>query len=58
MDKLIEQGVFREIQAREIGSLNGEPIECSTLTDEPVIKANKYGRNSNDNKIIKLPADK
>lgn len=37
--KLIECGALREIQHREIGGENGEPIDCSTLEDEPVIVA-------------------
>ena len=37
---LIEKGMFREVQAREKGNSNGEPIDCSTLGDKPVIKAN------------------
>lgn len=37
--KLIERGTFREIQHREIGGENGEPIDCFTLEDEPVIVA-------------------
>lgn len=36
----IEKGMFREVQARENGNSNGEPTDCSTLEDEPVIKAN------------------
>ena len=37
--KSIEREAFREAQSQEIGGGNGEPIECSTLEDEPVIKA-------------------
>ena len=37
--KSIEREAFREAQSREIGGLNGEPIDCSTLEDEPVIVA-------------------
>lgn len=37
--KSIEQGAFKEVQAHEIGDSNGEPIDCSTLKDKPVIKA-------------------
>jgi hypothetical protein len=37
--KLIERGTFREIQSRETGDRNGEPVDCSTLEDEPVIVA-------------------
>ena len=36
----IEKGMFREVQARENGNSNGDPIDCSTLGDKPVIKAN------------------
>lgn len=37
--KSIEREALREAQLREIGGLNGEPIDCSTLEDEPVIVA-------------------
>lgn len=37
---LIKKGMFREVQARENGNSNGKPIDCSTLGDKPVIKAN------------------
>lgn len=37
--KSIEREAFREAQAQEIGGRNGEPIDYSTLEDEPVIKA-------------------
>lgn len=37
--KSIEREAFREAQSHEIGGLNGKPIDCSTLGDEPVIKA-------------------
>ena len=37
--KSIECGAFREIQPQKIGGRNGEPIDCSTLEDEPVIVA-------------------
>ena len=37
--KSIEYGAFREIQPHKIGGRNGEPIDCSTLEDEPVIVA-------------------
>lgn len=37
--KSIEHGALREAQSREIGGRNGEPIDCSTLEDEPVIEA-------------------
>lgn len=33
--KSIEREAFREA----LGGLNGKPIDCSTLGDEPVIKA-------------------
>lgn len=36
----IEKGMFREVQERENGNSNGEPIDCSTLGGKPVIKAN------------------
>lgn len=37
---LIKKGMFREVQVRENGNSNGEPIDCSTLGDKPVIKTN------------------
>lgn len=37
--KSIECGAFKEIQPHKIGGRNGEPINCSTLEDEPVIAA-------------------
>lgn len=37
--KSIERKALREAQSREIGGLNGKPIDCSTLGDEPVIVA-------------------
>lgn len=37
--KSIEREALREAQSQEIGSRNGEPIDCSTLEDEPVIVA-------------------
>lgn len=37
--KSIEREALREAQSHEIGGLNGEPIDCSTLGDEPVIAA-------------------
>lgn len=37
--KSIEREALREAQSREIGDRNGEPIDCSTLEDEPVIAA-------------------
>lgn len=37
--KSIEREALREAQLREIGGLNGKSIDCSTLEDEPVIKA-------------------
>lgn len=36
--KSIEREAFREAQSREIGGRNSEPIDCSTLEDEPVIE--------------------
>lgn len=43
--KSIEHEALREAQSREIGDRNGEPIDCSTLEDEPVIEAdNKADR--------------
>lgn len=38
--KSIEREALREAQSHEIGGRNGKPIDCSTLEDEPVIKAN------------------
>ena len=35
----IEREALREAQSREIGGLNGEPIDCSTLEDELAIEA-------------------
>lgn len=37
--KSIEREALREAQSREIGGLNGKPIDCSALEDEPVIVA-------------------
>lgn len=37
--KSIEHEALREAQSREIGGRNGEPIDCSTLEDKPVIEA-------------------
>ena len=37
--KSIEHEAFREVQAHEIAGRNGDPIDCSTLEDEPVIAA-------------------
>ena len=37
--KSIEYEAFREVQAHEIAGRNGEPIDCYTLGDEPVIVA-------------------
>lgn len=37
--KSIEREAFREVQAHEIAGINGEPIDCSALGDEPVIVA-------------------
>ena len=37
--KSIEREALREAQSQEMGGLNGEPIDCSTLEDEPVIAA-------------------
>lgn len=37
--KSIEHEALREAQLHEIGGLNGKPIDCSTLEDEPVIVA-------------------
>lgn len=39
--KSIEREALREAQSHEIGGLNGKPIDCSALGDEPVIKADK-----------------
>lgn len=35
--KSIEHEALREAQSHEIGGRNGEPIDCSTLGDKPVI---------------------
>ena len=37
--KSIEREALREAQSHEIGGRNGEPIDCSTLEDKPVIVA-------------------
>lgn len=37
--KSIERETFKEAQSHEKGGRNGEPIDCSTLEDEPVIEA-------------------
>lgn len=37
--KSIEHEALREAQSREIGGRNSEPIDCSTLENEPVIVA-------------------
>nr|DAI23748.1 MAG TPA: hypothetical protein [Caudoviricetes sp.] len=37
--KSIEREAFRKAQSHEIGGRNGEPIDCSTLGDKPVIVA-------------------
>ena len=37
--KSIEREALREAQSHEIGGRNGEPIDCSTLKDEPLIVA-------------------
>lgn len=37
--KSIEREAFREAQSHEIGGRNGEPMDCSTLEDKPVIEA-------------------
>lgn len=43
--KSIEREALREAQSHEIDGRNGEPIDCSTLEDEPVIVAdNEAGR--------------
>ena len=39
--KSIEREALREAQSHEIGGKNGEPIDCSTLEDKPVIKEDK-----------------
>ena len=36
--KSIEREALREAQSYEIGGRNGEPIDCSTLKDKPVIE--------------------
>ena len=47
--KSIEREALREAQSREIGGRNGKPIDCSTLGDEPVIKAD----NETDRQALK-----
>lgn len=37
--KSLEHEALREAQSHEIGGRNSEPIDCSTLEDEPVIVA-------------------
>ena len=37
--KSIEREALREAQSQEISGRNGKPIDCPTLEDEPVIKA-------------------
>ena len=37
--KSIEREAFREAQSHETSGRNGKSIDCSTLEDEPVIKA-------------------
>ena len=37
--KTIERETLREAQSNEISGRNGEPIDCFTLEDEPVIVA-------------------
>lgn len=37
--KSLEREALRQAQSHEIGGRNGEPIDCSTLEDEPVIVA-------------------
>lgn len=37
--KSIEHEALREAQSHEIGGRNGKPIDCSTLGNKPVIKA-------------------
>ena len=37
--KSIEREAFIKVQAHEITGKNGEPIDCSTLGDKPVIVA-------------------
>lgn len=45
--KSIEREALREAQTHEIGSRNGKPIDCFTLEDEPVIKANNEADQEN-----------
>lgn len=51
--KIISDGktaeVFRKAQSHEIDGLNGKPIDCSTLEDQPVIKAD----NEADRKVLR-----
>ena len=37
--KSIEHEALKKAQSREIGGLNGKPIDCSTLKDKPFIVA-------------------
>ncbi len=42
--KSIEREALREAQTHEIGGRNGKPIDCSTLGDKAVIKADNEAR--------------
>lgn len=48
--KSIEREALREAQTHEIGGRNGEPIDCSTLEDEPVIEAD----NEADRQVLRV----
>lgn len=48
--KSIEREALREAQSHEIGGLNGKPIDCSTLGDEPVIVAD----NEADRQVLRV----
>lgn len=48
--KSIEREALREAQSHEIGGRNGKPIDCSTLEDEPVIKAD----NEADGQVLRV----
>ena len=47
--RAIPQDMYKRTQAHEIGGLDGMPIDCSTLADKPVIKAD----NETDRQIQK-----
>lgn len=51
--KSIEHEALREVQSHEIGGLNGELIDCSTLEDEPVIVADNEADNEADRQALR-----